>query len=164
MDLPSPTHYLIPLATKFLFHRMLFQINEELFVASALHIEVFGKYFALKNRATKESGFYMNLQTCFPRKAWLKRVRSLKPKPPCDLGLHNSFHFFKWTLLWSGVEPHQNRAQAASISLTMLSGMIKHDIVKVGIDCITYFNKTYLPPCEKVFSFHPWSFFNNPVS
>lgn len=72
--------------------------------------------------------FEHKLHPLFIKKAKLKFMDSLKPKPPMPLGLHSSFQATLWIFRWLSESPHTKLMHFLSISL--------HTDLGTTTDCI----------------------------
>jgi hypothetical protein len=83
---PVPTLHTYPLLNVARPAMMLYQVKEEPILGPALRISPWGKYFALKTFAQRDSGSLIILQICFANIARLNEWKSRKPIPPSLLG------------------------------------------------------------------------------
>ncbi|KAF8083523.1 hypothetical protein N665_0768s0010 [Sinapis alba] len=90
--------------------------------------DAFLKYRPLNTRENKVFGFSISLQNCLPSIAVLKSVRSLKPKLPSSLGIHNLVHDFQCSPLVLPPGLHQNLATSLVSFFVTVFGIRKHDI------------------------------------
>ena len=104
---PLPTLHLVPLLITSRLLWMLHQAHEGLLPILELRTSSKGKYFALKTRATRESGFVRILQSCLASMARLKACMFLKPIPPWSLDQHIFLQLTHAILFSLSFCPHQ---------------------------------------------------------
>lgn len=82
-------------------------VGDGLLVKTVSNKPPFGKYFALNNLAHKLLGNSSIGQAWRARSTWLKRRKSLKPKPPCFFGLVILSHAYQCVFLFSFSAPQK---------------------------------------------------------
>jgi hypothetical protein len=92
-----------------------------------------GYYLTFNKLAHKLSELTSNLKDCFTKRAWLKHLISLKPKPPCDLGSINLFQANEDIFLLPSSTSHQYFLTNFVRSSVTEKGGLKTLITYVGI-------------------------------
>ena len=109
---------------------------------------------------SNDSWSCINLQPCFASIVKLKWCKSLNPIPSSSFGLVSLSQLSQWIFLSFLTYPYQNRAHMDWSSSHNLIGNWKTLILYVGIDCATALIRISFPACDKIFPFHPCSFFH----